>query len=246
MANRYSKKFYEEQISGSLQSAREIVPIIISQIKPKSVIDIGCGVGTWLSVFKEKGVKDIFGIDGEWVKKEMLLIPQQKFKSADLKKPFNINSKFDLVVSLEVAEHIPKEFADTFINSLSKLGPVVMFSAAIPFQGGTSHLNEQWPEYWINKFKDRGYIAIDSIRRKIWDNEKVGFFYAQNILLFIKKDYLNKFPALKEELKNNPKPLPIVHPKRYLIISSERNLIAKIFPSWLKGIAYKIFKFFKK
>jgi hypothetical protein len=135
----------------------------------------------------------------------------------DLTRPIQIDRQFDLVVSLEVAEHLPKSCAKTFIRSLTKLGPVILFSAAIPFQGGTAHLNEQWPDYWANYFKDNGYAAIDCLRKRVWQDDKLDWWYAQNILVFSRKDYLASNPLLKEEFKNtHPSQLSIVHPRKYL------------------------------
>jgi cyclopropane fatty-acyl-phospholipid synthase-like methyltransferase len=188
---RYTENFYKKRQGRSQRSAREIVPLVLDLIQPRHVIDVGCGTGTWLSVFRECGVEEVFGVDGEWVNREMLEIPKARFRSFDLKKPLYLDRQFDLVVSLEVAEHLPGECAETFIDSLTRLGPVVLFSAAIPYQGGTHHVNEQWPEYWAQYFRDRAYGVIDWIRKKVWQNNNVEWFYAQNMLLFVSMDYLD-------------------------------------------------------
>ncbi|HEY3302551.1 MAG TPA: methyltransferase domain-containing protein [Candidatus Binatia bacterium] len=114
----YTSDFYRKQAPDSLRSAEEIVPLVLDLIQPKSVIDIGCGVGTWLSVFKEDGVEDVFGVDGAWVDKALLEIPEKQVSSFDLEKPFRIDRQFDLAMSLEVAEHRPIESAETFVDSL--------------------------------------------------------------------------------------------------------------------------------
>lgn len=105
--------------------------------------------------------------------KKKLEIPEERFLSFELNNPFRIDRQFDLVISLEVAEHLPKECAATFVDSLTRLGPVILFSAAIPFQGGTDHINEQWLDYWAKYFQEKGYVAIDCIRKRIWQNDKV-------------------------------------------------------------------------
>lgn len=213
----YTDSFFELIQESSQHSAREIVPLVLELIQTKSVIDVGCGVGIWLSVFQEFGVQEILGIDGEYVDRKKLHIPTEKFLSFDLTKTFRIDQQFDLVVSLEVAEHLPSTSAETFVESLTKLGKVILFSAAIPFQGGADHLNEQWLNYWSNYFQKVGYVPIDCLRRKIWQNNQVDFWYAQNILIFAEHNYLETNYLLKREFENiGASQLAIVHPKKYL------------------------------
>ena len=219
----YTDEFYDARVD-SLHSARVIVPLVLKYIKPKSVIDVGCGTGEFLSVFKKHGIKKILGVDGKWVNKKKLRIPEEFFHVADLEKPLKINHKFDLVVSVEVAEHLPEKYAKTYVDSLTNLGSVILFSAAIPFQHGPHHVNKQWPEYWVQLFNKKGYVPVDCIRKKIWDNDDVAFWYTQNILFFVKKDYLKQNKKLREEFKQTEgKFLALVHPKMYLIKATKKK-----------------------
>jgi SAM-dependent methyltransferase len=211
--NGYNQHFYEEQKRGSLHSAEKIVPVVLDIIgEVNSVLDIGCGVGTWLSVFlkKNKNIK-IIGIDGTYVDQTKLYIPKENFIPKDLSKPFDINQKFELVMSLEVAEHIPKQAAPDFINSLCQHGDLILFSAAIPGQGGTYHVNEAYPSYWSNLFSALGYYPVDDIRKLIWNQSDIDAHYRQNIMLFVKKDsqMYQKYYTLMDI------PLDIIHPWFY-------------------------------
>jgi len=173
-------------------------------------------VGVWLSIFAKRGIDDILGVDGKWLAKKYLQIAKEKFLSHDLRKSLKIDRQFDLVISLEVAEHLPAECADDFVDSLVKLGPVVLFSAAVPMQGGISHLNEQWPDYWSKRFQAKGYVTVDAIRKKIWQKD-ISSIYTQNMLIFAQKDYLEKQPLLKKELDNTfIEQLSVIHPRFYL------------------------------
>lgn len=172
------------------KAAEEVVPLIIKRFSPKSVLDVGCGIGTWLSVFKKLGVANIIGLDGDYVNKELLyenILPNE-FLSCNLVNPFNLNKKYDLVICLEVAEHLPLESASSLIKSLCVHTNTVIFGAAIPGQGGQNHLNEQWPEYWIELFQDNGFAVYDVLRPQIWNNKNVDWWYRQNIFVFSTKD----------------------------------------------------------
>lgn len=218
----YDSDFHKKMHVGSLKSAEIIVPLLINLFKPKSVVDLGCGIGSWLSVFRKLGIEDIFGVDGDWVKKEMLVIPPEKFLALDLKKNFCLERQFDLAISLEVAEHLPPSSALLFVKSLASTAPVIFFSAAIPFQGGVNHLNEQWPDYWEHYFREEGYIVIDCIRKRIWQNNDVDYFYAQNSLVFVKPEVIDINPSIKIKYdKTIPQMLSLVHPRRYLSIFTD-------------------------
>jgi len=213
----YDKKFFDAMPGTTASSARIIVPLVLDAIHPRSVVDVGCGAGTWLAAWREHGVEDILGVDGPWVKPNQLQIPADRFRSADLVQPLDLNRTFDLVMSLEVAEHLPATAAATFVETLTRLGPVVLFSAAIPLQGGRHHLNEQWPEYWADLFEKRGFVAVDGIRKRIWENPGVEAYYAQNILLFCERGMLATNVFLKQEYAFTARTqLALVHPRQYI------------------------------
>jgi hypothetical protein len=120
-------------------------------------------------------------------------------------------------VSVEVAEHLPADCAATFVATLTSLAPAVLFSAAIPFQGGTHHVNEQWPDYWAGLFKQRDYEVVDCLRDRIWDNDSVEWWYAQNLLLFAGPTALARYPRLRQERERTVvSRLSLVHPRKYL------------------------------
>ena len=199
----YDSKFYRE-LAAAQESAREVLPLVLDIIKPASVIDVGCGTGNWLAVARELGVKKILGVDGPWVTSQ-LAIPAADFVACDLTLPLNLGSRFDLALSLEVAEHLPSTAARVFVKSLCDVADVVVFSAAIPGQGGRRHVNEQWPDYWAELFRQFGYECYDFLRPRIWNNPKVTWHYAQNLLICARAGTTHGFgqPAA---------PLPLVHP----------------------------------
>lgn len=214
----YDRAFYERQQAGSRRSAEVVVPLVLELLGPvASVIDVGCGVGTWLACFRAHGVAAIYGVDGDHVERSLLQIPQSAFHPWDLAKPFATRRQFDLALSLEVAEHLPESRAAGFVRDLCRLAPVVLFSAAIPGQPGTGHINLQWPDYWAKLFAGQGFQVIDAIRPAVWQNPEVRFWYAQNTLLFANAAALAANAALARQAeRSDPRRLAQVHPRFYL------------------------------
>jgi SAM-dependent methyltransferase len=202
----------------SLISAREIVPSILETIAPNRVIDVGCGLGAWLSVFQACGVEDVMGIDGDYVDRDALKISPADFRPHDLTQPLQLDRTFDLAMSVEVAEHLEPQYAERFVDTLVSLAPVVLFSAAIPHQPGEHHVNCKWPAYWAKLFDRRGYVLFDHLRPKFWQNDQVSWWYAQNMLLFVRKSALPNYPELtKNFAPATSPPAALVHPSFYLL-----------------------------
>ncbi len=118
-------------------------------------------------------------------------------------------------MSFEVAEHLEEQFADVFIDNITKLSDVVVFSAAIPQQGGTHHVNEQWASYWTEKFRKKGYKASDCLRKYFWEDASINPLRRQNIMLYVK---MEKYDQLTDNFKmeNEGKILDVVHPDFWL------------------------------
>ena len=217
----YDVDFYASKRSQVTATARAVVPLLRDWLRPASVVDVGCGTGEWLAVFQELGVSDVVGVDGDWVPREDLLISPDRFVSHDLRQPLHLERAFDLAITLETAEHLPPESAAVFVESLVRLAPAVVFSAAIPFQLGDDHLNPQWPGYWASLFAAHDYEAIDTIRPLIWELPDIPYWYAQNMILFVRRDLLDAHPRLREmHAWRGGSPLPLVHPSYYLWLCS--------------------------
>lgn len=179
------KKYIHDEEMHNLSSPNEIVPEIIKLLNPKSVVDIGCGLGTFLYCFKERGVKDVLGIDGSWVNRKVLdkYLSKDEFIEMNLEEEFHLPKKYDLAISLEVAEHISEKSADIFVANLISSGKIILFSAAIPFQGGQNHINEQWIAYWEAKFLKHNYVVHDILKPIFWDNPNIFWWYKQNMVI---------------------------------------------------------------
>ncbi|WP_342779074.1 class I SAM-dependent methyltransferase [Cereibacter sediminicola] len=157
-------------------------------LAPRSVVDLGCGRGTWLKAFRETGAKRTLGLDGAWNTPGNMVDPAIDFRAVDLNRSFSLpdGERFDLAMSLEVAEHLEPAAAETFVASLTGLSDVVMFGAAFTAQGGTDHLNEQRPSYWAGLFMKQGYRPFDLFRPLLWGDPEIDYWYQQNTFLYVK------------------------------------------------------------
>lgn len=190
------------------QSSDIILPLLAIKFSFNSILDIGCGIGTWLASAKGIGVETVFGVDGNYVDTTLLkkFLNLNFFLAHDLRDPLLLKRQFDLTICLEVAEHLPEYSAATLVKSLVMHSEVILFSAAIPGQGGQYHLNEQWPDYWAQLFATHGYVFLDIIRPLIWNNPKVDYWYKQNIFLVVKSNH-------ELASKHTASHLPLVHPE---------------------------------
>ncbi len=184
MQHVYGAEFYDYINAGSRQSAREIIPLVRDAVRVESLLDVGAGQGAWAAEWMAAGVEDIAAVDGQYVDRRALLVPAARFHSHDLAQALDLGRRFDLVQSLEVAEHLAEDQAEQFVESLTAHGDVVLFSAAVPHQGGEHHVNEQLPEYWREKFARRGYSAFDWLRPRIRDNAGIEPWYRFNTVIY--------------------------------------------------------------
>lgn len=209
----YGNKFFDSQVNGSLKSAKVILELLWKFYKPTSIVDFGCGRGTWLYTAELMGVKDLKGYDGEWVAGK-IISKNIDFSAIDLEDIKIDPKKYDLAISVEVAEHISEEAAKNLVKVMCKSSDIILFSAAIKNQGGTNHINEQSQSYWVNLYKAEGFDCLDVIRPEIWDNKEVEWWYRQNIFLFVKHLEAHKL-NLEHYQKNIKSIFDIVHPNIY-------------------------------
>jgi len=209
----------------------------VDMLRPRSVVDVGCGVGAWITAFKECGVSDILGVDGAWAA-DFHDLESHEFFQHDLSTSIELDRRFDLVICLEVAEHLESRCAPDFIKSLARLGDTVLFSAAVPLQGGTLHLNEQWPDYWAALFEQQGYRAIDAVRPRIWNHPSVDWWYAQNALLFVDAARSASVESLsRRQPVENIAQLCVVHPRHYLEKARRANIGLREALTMIPGLA---------
>jgi SAM-dependent methyltransferase len=226
---KYRPLFFDYIELGARRSARTMIPHLKHALSCGSVLDVGCGAGAWLAEYREAGMEDVTGVDGDYVNTDRLLVPRDRFRALDVSAPFDLGRRFDLVQSLEVAEHLPPHTSRIFIRNLAAHGDRILFSAAVPGQGGENHINEQSPEFWRQLFAEHGYRPFDFIRPRVSGVADVEPWYAYNTLLYVHERAIAELPdAVRQARVPDDARIPVVASLAYRI----RYALLKHLPVW--------------
>jgi len=200
----YADEFFEYIERGSVVSARKFSSYLTPLLGVSSILDVGCGRGAWLREWRNAGVGIAQGVDGPYVRRQSLLIPIQDFTAVDLSRKFDLGRRYDLVASLEVAEHLPRSCSETFVSSLVTHADLVLFSAATPGQGGENHINERPLSFWQGIFKTMGFEAYDIIRPVFRADRSVEPWYRFNTVLYANERIRPSLPSAVARARVEP------------------------------------------
>lgn len=224
----YDEHFYAGLTEGSLKSAMKVLPVLFSVYAPKKVADFGCGSGAWLAAAGKLGAEMLHGFEGAWQEHGRMVDQSIVLTTVDFEQGFKPGQRYDLAISVEVAEHLSERQARPFVEMLCRSSDVVMFSAAVPHQLGDDHRNEQWPSYWSRLFSEQGYDCYDIFRGNLWNDDDVHYWYRQNLLLYVNRNApragldFEKLRALERPI------LDVVHPRQYLSKISIKGSLVNI------------------
>jgi SAM-dependent methyltransferase len=237
VAHQYDEVFYRYQREGAARSAAAVLPTVLGALEVRSVFDVGCGAGAWLSVYRKLGVSDFLGADGDYVDRSVLMVDPANFRPLDITKPFDLGREFDLVQCLEVAEHVPPARSGQLVDNIVKHGKCVMFSAAVPGQGGEDHINEQSYGYWRDLFGARGYRLFDFVRPEMLAKPEVEFWYRYNLLFFAHDSVIAGLPAAVAATRVGdhdpvPDPSPLTYKVRKLLLRALPESVVSQLAVW--------------
>lgn len=223
----YDFSWHQRHSAKTVASAVAALSVIREIFDPESILDIGCGDGIWLENASDLGFREVKGVDGPWTNVEALRIAADDFVTYDLEMSIDLARRFDIAISLEVAEHVSPESADIMVDNLVRHSDVILFGAAIPYQGGFRHINERWQSWWADRFAQRGYRYFDVIRPQIWHRDDVHFWYKQNILVYVDGESTERVGTFEDYVSRRrlgAYPLDIVHPEKYEAAASYREI----------------------
>lgn len=221
------------------ESARRILPPLLSLFGVKSLLEVGCGNGHWTQAAIDAGVNDYTVVDGPWNDRARLLVDQSRFVEARLEQPLALGRRFDLAICLEVAEHVDNVSARTLVKSLCEAADVIGFGAATPFQGGFGHINEQWPSYWRAHFEALGYRPYDLVRPRHWNDRAIHYWYRQNMFVYVRDSNIAATKiAADASLDSSIALFDAIHPEKFEEVASYRAIamkrLVRAFPAWAK------------
>lgn len=148
------------------------------ELKTTRILDVGCGPGIYVDALRRAGFT-VDGVDPD---------PACPYDKLSVFHPqFDMYTGYDICLCLEVAEHIDPELADTFVDRLVRVAPLVIFSAAQPGQGGHGHINCQRKEYWAHKFGCRNYVVDENATDQLCSFMRAGYhmgWFVNNVQVF--------------------------------------------------------------
>jgi SAM-dependent methyltransferase len=217
--------YHHENNIHSLDGAVRALQIFLRDRKITSLLDVGAGNGTWLRAAEQAGIPNVVGVDG--VKAQHLFVSPDLIKNADLRKPLEMGRRFDAVLCLEVAEHLPLAAAETLIRSLCIHSNLIYFSAAAPFQCGELHINCQPPEFWQGLFNEQGYVCYDDLRAEMWNETLIEPWYRQNAFTAVHSpDKAGKEPRIRY----------LVHPHMVEYTDFRNSPVGREYINWRRGV----------
>lgn len=151
----YDEEFYASTDGAHAPMYERLAAALYERLHPRSAVDVGCGTGVILALLAERGVT-VRGVEGS--RHAIAASPvAEHIVRANLERGVPNLGRFDLAICIEVAEHLPQRAAPALVEGLTTMSDRVLFTAAVPGQGGTHHVNEQPRQFWLDLFRRQGF-----------------------------------------------------------------------------------------
>jgi SAM-dependent methyltransferase len=204
----YNSEFYNQIDEFGPHSASLMLQMVRRLYHFESVLDVGAGSGTWLEEARKCGATRLSGIEALWYR-SLPVASNIDYQYCDLNGDFPVPKvRFDLVLCLEVAEHLLPQSSQSLVAGLCSSGSVIVFGAGLERQYGNAHSNCRRQEFWISLFLEKGFRCFDLFRPKLWYSGSVSPWYRQNTLVFAD-------PSASAHFQSAPAPtmLNVYHPQ---------------------------------
>jgi SAM-dependent methyltransferase len=216
----YDPHYHDDKREPARRAAERILPIVLSLVDVESMVDVGCGPGSWLVAAQRLGIPRLTGVEGAWARAwfddEAEGLRAYELVFANLEDELRLPTSYDLAICIEVVEHLSPARGESFIADLCRCAPHVLLGAAIPGQQGPNHLNTRWLSYWATSFAAHRFRPIDVVREQVWNDDALLLPVRQNPVLFVRDDCYERAAARARAL---PSPsigaLDLVHPDLY-------------------------------
>ena len=239
-ADAYRRMFRSHERERARRSgwATAIADLLAAHVAPRSVVDVGCGLGFFLAAMSVRGAERLTGLDADWIAGHDTEIPRERYVLHDLEHPLPPVGRHDLAVCLEVAEHLSEARGPGLVADLTGLSDLVLFSAAIPGQGGRGHVNCRWQSYWAGLFAERGFAGYDPFRRHLAAVPGMAPWFAQNLLLFAREGAGLPASLLPHRIAPEAADMVSPHYHRRILGAKDRHFRAAVEQLHAAGLRY--------
>lgn len=180
----YNDEFFEWHVKYAHEYQVKTFAWFIEKYQPKSVIDFGCGIGSYLQSAYNKGIK-VKGFEiSESAEKYTHGSIQPFIYYMDCTKPIYTGT-YDCALSFETAEHIDPAGTDQFIDNIKRAaGKYILFTAAPPGQEGCGHINMHPREWWVEKFNLPVNETMTKEISEAWAEIGCPAYISSNLIVF--------------------------------------------------------------
>ena len=191
----YNDEFFLWHLTYAREYSIKTMDWYIDAFKPSSVVDFGCGIGSYLESCYNKNIPNYKGYDigGEYAKKYTPSFLHNHIEYVDCTKPIQTPQRYDCVITFETIEHIEPSGTDTFIRNLVSATEInqgkILFTGATPDQDGCGHINSREKEEWIKEFEKHNFCVNTyetELVKENWNKLNVGCpnYILNNLLIF--------------------------------------------------------------